>query len=221
MICSCDDFGASVERQFSEQIAAGDLKSYRAKGPGATTRLLRDGLKQAGRLDGVLLDIGSGVGALTFELLDAGVTRAIAVDASPAYVAAASHEAARRGRAEAIQFVRADFVGAAATIPPAAIVTLDRVVCCYPESGPLLGEGVRHAERLFGFSYPRDLWYVRIWNRVLNGKRRFSGNPFRTYVHSATDMAQIIREAGFDLVRRRVTWVWSVDVYARVTSQPK
>ena len=43
----------------------------------------------------------------------------------------------------------------------------------------------------------------------------------RTYVHSATDMAQIIREAGFDLVRRRVTWVWSVDVYARVTSQPK
>jgi len=219
--CSCHDFDGVVERHFDEQIAARDLKSYRAKGPGATTRLLRDGLKQAGRLDGILLDIGSGVGALTFELLDAGATRAIDVDASAAYVAAASHEAARRGKTEAIQFIKADFISAAAKIPPAAIVTLDRVVCCYPESRPLLAEGVRHAERLFGFSYPRDLWPVRIWNIVINAKRRFTGNPFRTYVHAATDMAQIIREAGFDLVHRRVTWVWCVDVYARVASQSK
>jgi magnesium-protoporphyrin O-methyltransferase len=219
--CSCGDFGVAVERQFAEQIAVRDLESYRAKGPGATTRLLRDGLTQAGRVDGVLLDIGAGVGALTFELLNAGVTRAIAVDASPAYVRAASREAARRGKAEAIQFIRADFISVSAKIPPAAIVTLDRVVCCYPESLPLLAEGVRHAERLFGFSYPRDLWYVRIWNIALNAKRRLTGNPFRTYIHAATDMAQVIKEAGFNLVCRRVTWTWSVDVYARAVSQPK
>jgi SAM-dependent methyltransferase len=216
MQCSCGDYGAAAERQFTEEIAARDLKSFRAKGPGPTTRLLRDGLIQAGQTDGVVLDIGAGVGALTFELLAAGMTQAIAVDASPAYIEAASREAARRGCFALIRFVLDDFLNAAFRIPTASCVTLDRVICCYPVSRPLLEEAVRHAERHFAFSYPRDTWYVRGWNAVLNGKRRLIGNPFRTYIHSAAQMAQIVTGAGFRRVSRRGTFAWSVDVYARI-----
>jgi SAM-dependent methyltransferase len=219
--CSCGVYGVAAERQFTEQIAARDLESYLAKGPGRTTRLLRDGLLQAGQVDGVLLDIGAGIGALTFELLEAGATRAIAVDASPAYIATASREAARRNRLDAIQFIRDDFLDAAPQIPSAALVTLDRVVCCYPAPVPLLTEALRHAERRFAFSYPRDRWYARVWNAILNGKRRLTGSPFRTYVHSASRMAQVIRGAGFRLVSHRGTWGWSVDVYARSRSDSK
>ena len=147
MKCSCGVCGVAAERQFTEQIAARDLKSYLAKGPGRTTRLLRDGLLQAGQVDGVLLDIGAGIGALTFELLEAGATRAIAVDASPAYIATASSEAARRNRLDAIQFIRDDFLDAASQIPSAAVVTLDRVVCCYPASVPLLTAALRPGPR--------------------------------------------------------------------------
>jgi SAM-dependent methyltransferase len=221
MCCSCRDYGVAVERQFTEQIAARDLESYLAKGPARTTRLLRDGLIQAGQVDGVVLDIGTGIGALTFELLEAGATRAIAVDASPAYIATASHEAARRNCLDAIQFIRDDFLDAAAQIPSAALVTLDRVVCCYPASVPLLTAALQHAERRFAFSYPRDSWYVRIWNAILNGKRRLTGSPFRTYIHSASRMAQVVTGAGFRLVSHRDTWGWSVDVYARYTSDSK
>jgi SAM-dependent methyltransferase len=216
--CRCGDYGVAAERQFTEQIAARDLESYLTKGPGRTTRLLRDGLLQAGQVDGVLLDIGAGIGALTFELLEAGATRAIAVDASPAYIATASREAARRNRLDAIQFIRDDFLDAAPQIPSAAFVTLDRVVCCYPAAVPLLTEALRHADRRFAFSYPRDLWYARVWNAILNGKRRLTGSPFRTYIHSASRMAQVITGAGFRLVSHRGTWEWSVDVYARSTS---
>ena len=221
MSCSCRDYGTAAERQFTEQIAARDLESYLTKGPGATTRLLRDGLLDAGQVDGAVLDIGAGIGALTFEMLEAGATRAIAVDASPAYIATASREAARRNRLDAIQFICDDFLDAAPQIPPAAIVTLDRVVCCYPASVPLLTAALRHAERHFAFSYPRDFWHVRIWNAILNGKRRLTGNPFRTYIHSASRMAQVVTDAGFRLVSHHVTWVWSVDVYARSTSDSK
>jgi SAM-dependent methyltransferase len=202
-------------------MAERDLESYRAKGPGPTTRLLRDGVIQAGYIDGTLLDIGAGVGALTFELLEAGATRAIAVDASPAYIATASREAARRNCLEAIQFIHDDFLRAGAQIPSAALVTLDRVICCYPAAVPLLTEALRHANRHFAFSYPRDVWHVRIWNAIVNGKRRMTGSPFRTYIHSASHMAQLVTEAGFRLVSRRGTWVWSVDVYARSTSHSK
>ena len=221
MNCCCGVFGVAAERQFTEHIATRDLESYRAKGPGTTTRLLRDGLLQAGSVDGALLDIGAGIGALTFELLDAGATRAIVVDASPAYIAAATREAARRRCLDAIQFVHDDFLAAAPQVPSVPFVTLDRVICCYPASVPLLEEALRHAERRFAFSYPRYVWHVRAWNAVLNGKRRLTGNSFRTYIHSAAHMAHVITEAGFRLVSRRVTWTWSVDVYARSTSPPK
>jgi SAM-dependent methyltransferase len=221
MHCSCGDYGAAAQRQFTEHIATRDLESYRAKGPGPTTRLLRDGLLQAGQVDGVVLDIGAGVGALTFELLEAGATHAIAVDASPAYIEAASREAARRGCLDAIQFIVDDFLDAASRIPAASCVTLDRVICCYPASRPLLEEALKHAERRFAFSYPRDTWYVRVWNAVLNGKRRLTGNPFRTYIHSAAQMTRVVMDAGFRRVSRRGTFAWSVDVYARSTSQSK
>jgi SAM-dependent methyltransferase len=221
MCCSCRDYGAAAERQFTDEIAARDLESYLTKGPGPTTRLLRDGLLQTGQVDGVVLDIGAGIGALTFELLEAGATRSIVVDASPAYIAAASREAARRNYLEVIQFIGDDFLEAAPGIPSAALVTLDRVVCCYPASVPLLTEALRHAERCFAFSYPRDFWYVRIWNAILNGKRRLSRNPFRTYLHSASHLAQVVTDAGFRLVSHRGTWGWSVDVYARSTSDSK
>jgi magnesium-protoporphyrin O-methyltransferase len=221
MSCSCGDYGAAAERQFTDKIAARDLESYRTKGPGATTRLLRDGLVRTGPVDGVLLDIGAGIGALTFEMLEAGVTRAIAVDASPAYIATALREAARRNRLDAIQFIRDDFLDAALQIPSAALVTLDRVVCCYPASVPLLTAALRHAERRFAFSYPRDSWYVRTWNAILNGKRRLSGSPFRTYIHSASRMARVVTDAGFRRVSHHRTWGWSVDVYARSTSNSK
>lgn len=63
----CSGVGAASERQFSEKRATKDLAQYRTKGPGSTARLLTAGIAKAGQPHGRLLDIGSGVGALTFE----------------------------------------------------------------------------------------------------------------------------------------------------------
>jgi SAM-dependent methyltransferase len=83
-------------------------------------------LRRLGHHNGRLLDIGSGVGALTFELLERGLTEAVGVDLSSAYVAAAAAEAARRGRTDSVRFVHGDFVGIAGQFLAADIVTLDR-----------------------------------------------------------------------------------------------
>jgi magnesium-protoporphyrin O-methyltransferase len=161
MACCCSTVGASVEGQFGERRATGDLARYRTKGAGATARLLLAGLAKAGPPKGRLLDVGAGIGALSFELLDRGVTSAVGVDLSSAYVAVAIDEAVRRGRSDATQFVHGDFVDIADDIPPADIVTLDRVVCCYPACERLLDESLRHADSFVALSYPRDAWYVR------------------------------------------------------------
>jgi SAM-dependent methyltransferase len=162
-----------------------------------------------------LLDIGSGVGALTFELLDRGLAEAIDVDLSSAYVAAASEEAARLGRTDSVRFVHGDFVGIAGQLPAADIVTLDRVICCYSEYERLLHESVRHADRYFALSYPRDVWYVRTWVGAQNLARQLRRNPFRTFVHPASAMDHLIRRAGLELVSRSCTRAWCADVYVR------
>jgi SAM-dependent methyltransferase len=211
----CSSFECAADQQFNQHMVAQELKRYRQKGPGPTTRMLVEGIAQSGALSGSVLDVGSGIGALTFALLERGATSAIAVDASTAYVGAAREEAVRRGRAEAIQFLQADFVDAASQLPSAAVVTLDRVVCCYPSYEQLLGAALGHAERCLALSYPRDAWYVRLGMAIENGLRWLSRNDFRTFFHPVASIEETIRRAGFRLVSRRETWVWSADVYVR------
>jgi len=145
--CCSSGFRCSADTHFDAKIAKRDLAQYREKGPGITTRLLRDLIVDAGAATGDLLDIGCGVGALTFELLGRGMDRAVGVDASRAHLAAASCEADRRGRLDSVRFVESDFVDVEDTLPPASVVTLDRVVCCYPSFAPLLEASARHAAR--------------------------------------------------------------------------
>jgi len=211
----CSTYGNVAGAHFDKKIARRDLENYRKKGPGPTARLLRDLLGDTGAVKGTLLDVGSGVGGLSFELLERGVERAILVDASAAYLAAAAQEATRRDRLRAVGFRHGDFLEVASLIPPATIVTLDRVICCYPAFESLLKVALEHAEHFFAYSYPRDLWYVRAAIAGENGLRKLKRNPFRAFVHPVDRMTRTIEREGFRLAAHRQTWQWSADVWVR------
>ena len=214
MTSSCCDFTIAAQRHFTDATAAKHLRRYRRGCLHPTTRLLRDGVLDAGLNSGVLLDIGSGVGGLTFELLARGFSSAVVVEASSAFLAAGEDEAARLGRTASIRFVLGDFLKVSSELPQAAVVTLDRVVCCYPLYAQLLEQAVRHAACGFAYSYPTDRWYVRALVRLENAKRaRKQG--FRMFVHPAGQMDEIIEGAGFALVQRQRTVRWTADIYRR------
>ena len=97
------------------------------------------------------------------------------------------------------------------------MVTLDRVVCCYPFFEPLLDQALQRAARAFAFSYPRDRWYVRLGVWLENALRRRRGNAFRTFVHPPSKMAEQIERAGFRLVSRRRTLSWSCDAFVKAS----
>ena len=143
MTCSCCAFGDTADQHFDAENVAKELRRYRRKGPRPTTRGLRDGFVSIGLRQGTVLDIGGGLGILSLELLDAGFSRAVVVDASSAYLAAASEEAVRRGRSASTEVVQGDFVAVASQLAPATAVTLDRVVCCYPFYERLLEQALR------------------------------------------------------------------------------
>jgi magnesium-protoporphyrin O-methyltransferase len=210
---------AEAELQFGAAVAARDLERYRRKGPDATSRLLLNAVR--GHVNGAmsLLDIGAGVGVLDFELLANGVSSATLVDASPAYLDAAGREAESRKVAARLRCVVGDFAVLADGIESADVVTMHRVVCCYPDHASLLRAAAKHARRVFAFSYPRDRWYNRFWLALENVRRRLVGNPFRSFVHAPVEMEACVTQEGLVRIHRSRTFVWSIDVYARTKMQ--
>ncbi len=210
---------AGFERHFDKKRVASDLREYREAGPIPTTRALIDALRHADVSDDTLLDIGGGVGAIQYELLEAGASSATSVDASPDYLEVARAEAQRHGLGDRIRHELGDFVEVAARIQPADIVTLDRVVCCYPDMESLVRLSVQRSRRLYGLVYPRDRWLMRIAVAVENLFRWLSRSPFRSFVHSVDAMDRLIRSIGFSLRYRVRTFGWEVTVYERAVAR--
>ena len=210
----CSRSCGPISVQFDSKRAEADLRLYKRKGPNPTTRQLRDGIVRAGAGQTVL-DVGAGIGAASFELLAAGFSSSLTIDASPAYVVVARREAEARGVAARMTIVEGDFVAAAATLPTADTVVLDRAVCCYPHFRPLLEAALTHSGRLLAVSYPRDRWYVRLLVAVDNLRRAARRNAFRVVVHSGAAMEELILVHGFQRASRTGTLEWCVDVYQR------
>ena len=210
--CHC----AATDRHFTPERAHAELVQYRRRGPSGTARLILDSLGDLGIRPQTLLDVGAGIGVLHHELLERGVGRAVHLEAAAAYVAAAVAEAERRGQRGRVQFRHGDLVSLAPELGSADLVTLDRVVCCYPELDPLVSLSAAKAERYYALSFPHDRWYVRAHTRWQNHRRRRAGNAFRTFVHPVDRIEALVRAAGFQIRRSRRTLVWTVLVCTRM-----
>jgi len=209
--CQCECYSS----QFDEKHAIKDLKRYRANGPDKTTRLLLGLLEAEGVRGASVLDVGGGVGVVHHELLAAGAQTAVHVDATAANIRAAEEEATRQGHAGRVKFLQGDFVTLAPDISAADVVTLDRVICCYPDMERLVSASASRARRLYGAVFPRERWFLRLMVALGNLARRLRRNAFRAYVHPVREIDATIRRQGLSARRIHDTFVWRVVVYSR------
>src|SRR5262245_13421463 len=139
---TCCSHTCDIAEQFDPKTARKDLRRCRRKGPDQTTRMLIESVRarvaRSGSTELTLLDVGGGIGAIHHELVNGAVRDAVHVDVSPAYLAAAREETTRRGQGDRVQFVLGDLVEVGGQVEPADIVTLDRVICCYPDMNRLV-----------------------------------------------------------------------------------
>jgi 2-polyprenyl-3-methyl-5-hydroxy-6-metoxy-1,4-benzoquinol methylase len=219
MSCSCcAPIGDSTARHFDASRAQKELRAYRKSGARPTTRALAAGIAATGANAGTLLDIGSGIGVLTLDLLSNGLAGATCIDLSAASLEVGRAEAERRGYADRIVWQEADFAAVATSVRQADVVTLDRVVCCYPAFEPLLEQAAAHARHVLALSFPRDRWYVRATVAIENVVRSLRGSDFRSFVHSSLAMEAVLTKGGLRRVSRSTTLSWSMDVYMRVAA---
>jgi 2-polyprenyl-3-methyl-5-hydroxy-6-metoxy-1,4-benzoquinol methylase len=210
--CGCDDF-ASI---FDEDTARRDRERYRRDGPDRTTRMLLELLAPYRSTGATLLDIGGGIGVVDIELLRAGLGHAVLVDASAAYLSVARDEARRAGLLDRIEFVEGDFVHRSDAVDRADLVTLDRVICCYPDMERLVDQSAGRARTAYGIVLPRDRPVTRLLIAATNGWFRLRRRAYRAFVHPTHRVDEIAASNGLRLRAERTTWQWRVAVYDRV-----
>lgn len=198
--------------------AEADLNRWRARRLNPVTRELIATIQDQGVADARILDIGAGVGAVHVELLEAGAATAIDVDASREFLATARAEAERRGLSGRVEYRFGDVVELVAELPPADIVTLDSVICCYPYLEPLLDAATRSRPRLVGITYPRDVWWMRIYMRLYNLWQIARRGPARYFVHRHAQVERLMARAGYAIAHEGGIRVWRVVLYRRSES---
>ena len=175
MACAALAGGADVKAFFVRKDAKEHGLQRRIEGPllepgdrclivedvvttGGSTMQALEALREAGRVVGVVsvLDRLAG-GASASEARPSALRRLTTIDdvypdRPDRGVATAATEAAA-----AITYRRGDWVELAESVPPAAIVTFDRVIQRYPDL-ELAGLSVERARRLYGLVYPRDTY---------------------------------------------------------------
>ena len=212
---SCCAYCQATDKQFGPARVRRDLERYHKKGPDNTTRMLLSAIRARNISNGTLLDVGAGVGVLHHELLGQGIVAATHVEASSAYLTEARAETTRRGNDDRVSFVQGDVVDVAPQVADAVVVTLDRVICCYPDYLSLLQAAGGKARRLCALSYPRDRWTVRLAVAIMNLSRRLRRSAFRVFVHPNAAVDAAMRDLGFQPCSRETTVVWQALLYER------
>ena len=213
----CDDDLALIGKDGLN--ADQDLERWlRGQLPTPTAELIeivrREGVEGAS-----LLDIGAGVGAVHLTLLASGAATAVDVDASREYLATARAEAERRGLSDRVEYHYGDMVELAPHLPPADIVTMDSVICCYPYLAPLLEAAVRTRPRVVGITYPRDTWWMRLYMRLFNVIEGLRRRPGLYYIHRHDELNRLMAGAGYLNVHEGGLKPWRVVLFRRFANR--
>jgi magnesium-protoporphyrin O-methyltransferase len=212
MPCNCCEI---TDSQFDESRAKDDMKRYRKFGPAKQTQLILSAVRSLNLKHASLLDIGGGIGMIYHELMQDVVSNVIHVDASSAYLKVAKEESVKRGNDKQIRFVHADFTDVENEVDKTDVVTLDRVVCCYPNYRELLTAAGKHSKRALVMTYPRETWYFRIALGIINFFQNLTNNPFRVFIHPIQQMESLLNELGFSRTSTKRLFVWEMSLYER------
>jgi predicted TPR repeat methyltransferase len=203
------------ERFFDEKEARKKQKKFLKSGADKATRKLIEAIKQQEINSASLLDIGGGVGAISFSLLNKEVDSVIGVDASPAYINVVMEEAEKRKLTDRFDYHHGDFTDLSGQLKTVDIVTLDKVVCCYPDVDKLLGLSLEKSTQYYGLVFPKGGMLSKLLTGIANTYLKWKKSEFRTYIHDPKYVHSLITQQGFERVVHDKTFVWNIMLYKK------
>jgi SAM-dependent methyltransferase len=211
---------STVETEAIRQEFDGDAcdfcDRYKTKGLSKSSSLLFSFIRDLGVKGKAVLDLGSGAGGFSMELLKEGAESAVGFDLSPKMVDSAIALASASGFDSQAKFRVGD--AAVSELPISDIVIMDKVLCCYSQWEPLLRNAMKASRGMVGFIVPRGegiaKWPFRVGSLVVNffAKRR-GGVIF--YLHPLGVVDKTLRDSGFVRRNKQGSRFWLVFLYSR------
>ena len=200
---------------FNKSRAAKESRRYLRNGMDRRTTMVVGCLSDQGVSGASILEIGCGVGSLHLELLKHGAVTAFGVDVSQAYIEAAAGLSRTLGFQDATQYYLGNFVDLDKDIPPADMVVLDRVICCYPDMKGLVTASAEHAQRLYVLTFPRRTWWMRVGAWTFNFGLSVMRREFRFFLHHPEEIKAAIEIAQFSLIQSAKQGPWEMAAFRR------
>lgn len=211
-----------LENTFNQKRAESEARAYLEKGADKRIQKLLAYFDGQSTKPFTVLDIGSGVGGAHFELLKNGLAdHVVGVDASSSYIESAKQTADSLHFVDRVRYIQGDFAQSPDSIPPADIVILDRVICCYPHLEQLLAPAAERSKRYLALSYPREAWWLKAFYKIMNSIRRLRKSEFFTYIHPHADVYRIALQNGLLPVYASRSGEWQITIFERKADNPQ
>jgi SAM-dependent methyltransferase len=198
---------------FNERFARRLARRYRKRGLDAVARRLVDVVDV--RAGETVLEIGGGIGDIEIELLRSGAERATNVELSAAYEEQGRTLLEHEGFGGRVEWRYGDIGTDPELAPPADVVVLNRVVCCYPDMPALVGAAAEKTRRALALSFPRDTLLTRIGGRAINTWFRLRRSDFRFFVHRPPQIVATAQDHGLHLVHQHRGRLWQIAALER------
>jgi magnesium-protoporphyrin O-methyltransferase len=202
---------------FSERTARAEARRFRRKGLDATSRRVANVIRNGGVEGRTLLEVGGGVGAIEIDLLRAGLTRAVNVELTPTYEAAASDLLREAGLADRVERRVMDFAEAGSEVETADFVVMNRVICCYPDMPKLASAAAERARGMLVMSFPNDRWWTRLGLNFVNFGLRVFRQEFHIFARSPALIVAAVEQHGFRTTVNERGLLWHVAALERRT----
>ena len=209
--CQCK----GIESQFDYKGAKKEQNKYFRKGPRKTTLELINRISNKNINGNTLLDVGGGVGIIQYELLKNGISKAVSIDASSGYHKIAVETAEKLNLNDAITNIHGDFANENINPDPVDIVTMDRVICCYPDMKHLVEKSANACKHIYGLVFPRETFLFKLGIPIINFIMKIRKIPFRVFLHKTDEVHSIMSDNRFSLKDEYHSLLWQVKIYEK------
>jgi len=203
------------DKVFDEKHARTKAREYARRGLNGDARRVVDLVRSRMSPGYSLLEVGGGIGEIYLELLRDGAARALNVELATQYESVASELIRERGLGDRVERRLGDFVRDADGVPPADVVVMNRVVCCYPDADALVSAAADHARQLLVITIPVDRWYIRRGLAIANFLLALRGNTFRGYAHATASILSTARRHTMRPIEHRRGFIWQLIAFER------
>jgi len=204
----------TYDTTFDLKRANKEMTQYLKTGPKKSTKYLLKPLQEWIQVEDSLLDIGSGVGALIWELLENGIDHVHYIEISDAYSKVFKEQVASKALEKQVNILTGDFTEHHPSLPQVDVVTMDKVICCYQDYRPLVKLSLQKARKVYAYTILRDIWWVKAVNKVESLIKSFT-NYLRTHIHPTAEIEEMVVSQGFKKIYQKSHREWLTVIYTK------